>query len=91
MANNIQATTWRIDTAPFTYKYPVKVTNLNVGNSTNGDHVIVNDVQGNTLVDFTSNGADYRVGPLGWVNGIAVSSGNLGVSSVLTISVGGGK
>ena len=91
IANSIVTAVWRIDTAPFSYAFPVKVTNLNVGDSTAGDHVVVTDINNNTLVDFTSNGAQYRVGPLGWTRGIKIASGGLGASSVVEIAIGSGK
>jgi hypothetical protein len=71
----------------------VKVTNLNITESTAADHVVIKDLNGKTLVDWTADAGtlEYRVGPLGWVNGIVIASGGLGTSSVVTISVGGGR
>jgi hypothetical protein len=94
MANDVTGGVWRIDTAPFTTgngNRRVKITNFNIGDSTSGDHIVVNDLNGKTLVDYVSNGAQYRIGPLGWVNGVVVPSGGLGSSSVLEIAVGAGK
>jgi hypothetical protein len=55
--------------------------------------VIINDLQGRTIVDFTADAAelDYRIGLLGWVNGIVIPAGGLGTSAVVTIAVGAGK
>lgn len=94
MANNITGPIWRIDTAPFSYTYPVRVSNMNIMDATSGDHVVVTDNDSRTLVDFTANASelDYRVGPLGpWVNGIHVAEGGLGTSAVLQIAVSAGK
>ena len=52
---------------------------------------MITDINNNTLVDFTSNGAQYRVGALGWVRGIKIASGGLGASSVAEIAIGAGK
>lgn len=93
MANSIGANPWRIDTAPFSYTNPVKITNLNITDATASDHVVISDVNGNTIVDFTANSAelDYRIGSLGWVRGIVIATGGLGTSAVVTIAVGAGK
>ena len=93
MANSIGGAVWRIDTAPFSSGTVtrVKISNLNVGDSTAGDHVVITELNGNPLVDFVSNGAEYRVATLGWVNGIKIASGGLGASSVVTIAIGAGK
>jgi hypothetical protein len=93
MANSISGAVWRIDTAPFSYAFPVKVENLNITDATAADHVVMKDSAGRTLVDFTANSAelDYRIGKLGWVNGLSVASGGLGTSAVITIAVGAGK
>lgn len=93
MANDISANPWRIDTAPFSYAFPVKITNLNINDATGTDHVIIKDINGKTIVDFTANTSEdeYRVGGLGWVRGIVVSSGGLGTSAVVTIAVGAGR
>jgi hypothetical protein len=93
MANDISANPWRIDTAPFSYPYPVKITNLNINDVAGTDHVQIKDINGKIIVDYTGNTAEdeYRIGGLGWVRGIVVSSGGLGASAIVTIAVGAGK
>lgn len=96
MANSISSGIWRLDTAPFTTAgniLRVKIMNLNITDATAADHVIINDLQGRTIVDFTADAAelDYRIGLLGWVNGIVIPAGGLGTSAVVTIAVGAGK
>jgi hypothetical protein len=95
MANNISSSVWRIDTAPFTSAtvIRVKIMNLNITDCTAADHVVITDLQGRTIVDFTANASelDYRIGNLGWVNGIVIAGGGLGTTGVVTIAVGAGK
>ncbi len=95
MANDITSNPWVINTAPFTSGtiLKVKVANLNITDSTAADHVVIKDLNGKTLVDWTADTGtlEYRVGPLGWVNGIVIASGGLGTSSVVTIAIGAGK
>jgi hypothetical protein len=93
MANDISGPVWRIDTAPFTYKYPVKITNLNITDATAADHVVITQANGKPLVDFTANASelDYRIGGLLWVQGISIGSGGLGTTAVVYIAVGAGK
>lgn len=95
MANDVTSNPWRLDTAPFTYSslLRVKIANLNITDATANDHVVIKDNNGKTLVDFTANASelDYRIGNLGWVNGIEIASGGLGSSAVVTIAVGAGK
>jgi hypothetical protein len=93
MANSISSGIWRIDTAPFSYTYPVKIMNLNITGATAADHVVLKDVNGNTIVDFTANASelDYRVGNLGWTRGVVIATGGLGTSAIVTIAVGAGK
>lgn len=96
MANDISTGVWRIDTAPFTYKFPVKITNLNILDATSGDHVVITQANGKPLVDFIASAGDtdYRVGGLLWAeNGIAIATGGLGVggTAVVQIAVGAGK
>lgn len=96
MANDISTGVWRIDTAPFSYPYPVDVLNLNITNAATGDHVVITQNNNKPLVDFTANASetDYRIGKLGWVqNGIKIASGGLGVggTAVVIIAVGAGK
>lgn len=95
MANDITGAVWRLDTAPFTSStfLRVKIENLNITDATASDHVVVTDLNGKTLADFTATSGEqqYRVGKLGWVNGVKIASGGLGTSSVVTIAVGAGK
>lgn len=93
MANDITGAVWRIDTAPFSYDYPVKIENLNITDSTLADHVQIFDKAGRTLVDWTSTSGEqqYRIGKLIWTAGIVINSGGLGTTSVITIAVGAGK
>lgn len=96
MANDISTGVWRIDTAPFTYKYPVKITNLNITDATAADHIVITQANGKPLVDFTASAGDldYRVGGLLWAeNGIAIGAGGLGAggTAVVQIAVGAGK
>lgn len=95
MANDITSNPWTINTAPFTSStiLKVKIANLNITDATAGDHVVVQDLNGKTVVDFTANASelDYRIGALGWVNGIVIASGGLGTSAVVTIAIGAGK
>jgi len=93
MANSISSNPWRIDTAPFTYKFPVKITNLNITDAAVGDHIVVNDINGNTIVDYTAiaNQQEYRIGNIGWVRGFVLSSIGAGATAVITVSVGSGK
>lgn len=91
MPNNVTSGIWRIDTVPFTYSYPVKILNLNISDATAADHVVLNDINGHTVVDFTANASelDYRIGALGWTRGLVLVS--LGTTAVITIAVGAGK
>lgn len=93
MANQIGGNPWRLDTAPFSYNFPVKVDNLDITDATANDHVVIKDVNGNTIVDFTATTSEqqFRMGKLGWVRGIVIASGGLGASSVVTIAVGAGR
>ncbi len=93
MANSATGAVWNLNTAPFSYAYPVKVDNLNITDSTAADHVVIKDFAGRTLVDWTADAGtlEYRIGKLGWVNGIVIASGGLGTSSIVTIAVGVGK
>jgi hypothetical protein len=95
MANNISSNPWLLNTAPFTYNYPVKITNLNITDATTGDHIVITDINNNTIVDFTANSAelDYRIGTIGWVRGIKVASGGFGTSGTanVSIAVGAGR
>jgi hypothetical protein len=96
LANDITSAIWRLDTAPFTTAgniLRVKIINLNITDATAADHVVLKDLNGKTIVDFTANASelDYRIGNLGWVNGIVIASGGLGTSAVVTIAVGAGK
>jgi hypothetical protein len=95
MANDITSGIWRLDTAPFTSgtMRRVKIINLNITNATAADHVIINDLNGKSIVDFTASAGDldYRIGNLGWVNGIVIPSSGLGTTAVVTIAVGAGK
>lgn len=83
---------WRLDTAPFSYPYPVKILNLNI-NGAGTDHVVITQKNGQPLVDFTASAGDlqYRVGNLGWAQGVVIGSGGLGTGSVVEIAVGAGK
>jgi hypothetical protein len=67
--------------------------NLNITDATAADHVVITDLNGKTIVDFTANASelDYRIGKLGWVNGVKIASSGLGTSAVVTIAVGAGK
>jgi hypothetical protein len=67
--------------------------NLNITDSTAADHVVIKDLNGKTIVDWTADAGtlEYRVGVLGWVNGIVIASGGLGASSIVSIAVGAGK
>lgn len=93
MANDISSSIWTLNTAPFSYSYPVKIMNLNITDATAADHVVLKDINGKTIVDFTANSAelDYRIGNLGWVRGIVIASGGLGTTAVVTIAVGAGR
>jgi hypothetical protein len=93
MANDIATAVWRLDTAPFSYAFPVKIMNLNITDATAADHVVITDINSHTIVDFTANASelDYRIGNLGWVRGIKIGSGGLGTTAVVTIAVGAGK
>lgn len=94
MANNIATNPWKLDTAPFSYtSSKVKIANLNITDATANDHVVITDGTGKTVVDFTATTDElqYRIGNLGWVNGIVIGSGGLGTSAVVTIAVGAGK
>jgi hypothetical protein len=94
MANDITTAVWRLDTAPFSYtQSPVKIMNLNITDATAADHVVIKDSAGKTIVDFTANASelDYRIGVLGWVNGIVIAASGLGTTAVVTIAIGRGK
>ena len=93
MGNSATGAVWTLNTVPFSYLYPVKVENLNITDCTASDHVVIKDAAGRTLVDFTATSSElqYRVGKLGWVNGIVITTGGLGTSAVVTIAVGAGK
>jgi hypothetical protein len=94
MANDVTSAVWRIDTAPFTSSMSrVKVMNLNITGATSSDHVIITDLNSKPIVDFTASAGDldYRIGNLGWVNGIKIASGGLGTTAIVTIAVGAGK
>lgn len=91
MANSISGTVWRIDTLPFTYKYPVKITGANWTDQTAvGNQIVVKDNGGNTIIDSKAQQVNFQqnFGNLGWQTGITVTTLD---SGVLTISVGGGK
>jgi hypothetical protein len=93
MANDITSNPWTLNTIPFSYPYRVKITNLNITDATATDHVLIKDINGKTLVDFTASAGDldYRIGNLGWVNGVVLTTGGLGASAVVTIAIGAGK
>lgn len=94
MANDVTSAVWRLDTAPFASLVTrVKILNLNVTSATAGDHVVITDLNGKPVVDFTASAGDldYRIGNLGWVNGIKIASGGLGTTAVVYIAVGAGK
>ena len=95
MANDTTSAVWKLDTAPFTSGTltRVKIINLNITDATANDHVIITDLNGKTIVDFTAtaNELQYRIGNIGWVNGVKVGAGNLGTSAVVTIAIGAGK
>jgi hypothetical protein len=93
MANDITSAIWRLDTAPFSYSYPVKIINLNITDATAADHVVLKDINGKTIVDFTANASelDYRIGNLGWVRGVVITTGGLGTTAVVQIAVGAGR
>jgi hypothetical protein len=84
-----------LDTAPFTSgtMTRVKITNLNITDCTAADHVVITDLNGKPIVDFTASTDElqYRIGNLGWVNGVKIGSGGLGTSAVVEIAVGAGK
>ena len=94
MANDITSSVWRIDTAPFSYPYRVKITNLNITDCTDADHVVITQNNSHPLVDFTAHtdgDLDYRIGGLLWCNGVNILTGGLGATSVVYIAVGAGK
>ena len=92
MANSAVGSVWRLDTAPFTYKFPVKVMNLNISAAA-ADHIVITQINGQPLVDFTATADElqYRVGNLGWSQGIVIGSGGLGTAGIVEIAVGAGK
>ena len=71
----------------------VKILNLNITDATASDNVVITDLNNKPIVDLTAsaNELQYRIGGLGWVNGIKIASGKLGTSAVVTIAVGAGK
>jgi hypothetical protein len=93
LANDIKTGVWYINTAPFAYVGPVKIANLNITDCTAADHVIITNTNGDIIVDFTATTDElqYRIGWLGWQNGITIGAGDLGASAVVTIAVGAGK
>ena len=96
MANDVTSNPWRIDTVPFSYAFRVKITNLNITDCTDGDHITIKDINGKIIVDFTAHtdgDLDYRIGGLLWVNGVVVTTGGLGAggTAVVTIAIGAGK
>ncbi len=94
IANDVTSSVWRIDTAPFTSAVTrVKIMNLNISGATAADHVVITDLHSKPIIDFTASAGDldYRVGNLGWVNGIKIGAGGLGTSAIVTIAVGAGK
>jgi hypothetical protein len=95
IANDISSSIWRLDTAPFTSgtMTRVDIMNLNITDATAADHVVITDINGKSIVDFTANASelDYRIGKLGWVNGIKIGTGGLGTTAVVTIAVGAGR
>lgn len=97
MANDITSNPWVINTVPFTSGtiLKVKVDNLDITDAGATDNILIKDLNGKTLVNWTANASQtsYRIGKLGWVNGIVVATGGLGTAgtAVVTISVGAGK
>ena len=93
MANSISGAVWNLNTAPFSYQWPVRVKNLNITDATANDNVVIKDYAGRTLVNWTATSGElqYRIGDLGWVNGIVIAAGGLGTSSVVTLAVSSGR
>jgi hypothetical protein len=72
----------------------VKITNLNITDATASDNIVISEVNGNPIVNFTANASelDYRIGNIGWVRGVVIATGGLGThAAVVTISVGSGR
>lgn len=80
-----------MDTVPFSYPYRVKLTGVQWTNQTSaGDRVVVNDINGNTIIDSMAQTPDYQQSFLNilWVEGFVVATLD---SGVLSVAVGAGK
>lgn len=91
MANDISGNVWRIDALPFSYAFPVKITQANWTDQSNlGDKVVVTNAAGKPIIDSAAQQPNFQqnFGNLGWHNGVTVSTLD---SGVLNIAVGGGK
>lgn len=66
--------------------------NLNIS-ALAADHVVITQKAGQPLVDFTATTDElqYRVGNLGWAQGIVIGSGGLGAGGIVEIAVGAGR
>jgi len=92
MANNIQGPVWRIDTLPFVYHGPVKITNLWwTDQVAAGDSLVINSITGVPIVDSKAYAANFvqNFGFLGWYP-VGIQVLTLG-SGVIHISVGAGR
>lgn len=94
IANNISGNPWTIDTAPFSYPWPVKIDNIMWGNAQASETLQITDTIGRDLADIatpaTWAGGVWTTGKLGWSNrGINITT--LPAGAVVKIYVGAGK
>lgn len=91
MANTISTNPWRIDTLPFSYPYRTKLTGVQWTDQTSaGDHLVVTDTNGNTIIDSRAQTPNYQQSFLNilWVDGFVVTVLD---SGVLSVAVGAGR
>jgi hypothetical protein len=92
MANIISGPVWRIDTDPFVYRGPVRISNLTWTNqAAAGDRLVIQTLAFNPIVDSTAYAPNFaqNFGFLGWYPlGIQVITR---ASGVILISVGAGR
>lgn len=92
MANDISANPWKLDTVPFSYSSPVKVTNINwTEQVAPADELILTQTNGKVVAQSKAQQANFaqNFGPIGWVQrGLQLTKLD---SGQVTVNIGAGK
>jgi len=91
IANDVSGNSWRIDTLPFSYAYPIKIREAQWTDQTNaGDQLVVQTVAGKPIIDSKAQEANFQqnFGQLGYQPSLKVTTLT---SGVLIINPGANK